>query len=141
MIPAGPAYASACAAIHAAAFPPGKAWDAHAFADLLASPGVHALIDPGGGMVLVRLAADEAEILTLATLPEARRRGIARRLLQAALGWAAAGGAARVLLEVGEANAPARALYAAAGFVLCGWRPRYYPDGGDALVLAFTPGG
>ena len=140
MIAPGVAHAPACAAIHAAAFPPGEAWDAAAFAGLLASPGVVGLIDPAGGLVLARHVADEAEILALATMPEARRQGIARRLLGAALRQAVAAGATRVFLEVSEANQPARALYAAAGFAACARRPRYYPDGSDALVLAFSPG-
>jgi ribosomal-protein-alanine N-acetyltransferase len=143
VITAGPAHAVACAAIHEAAFPAGEAWSPAAFADLLASPGVHGLIDPGacdggGGLILVRRAADEAEILTLATMPEARRQGIGRRMLAAALTWAKEAGARRVFLEVSDANAPARALYAAAGFTACGRRRRYYADGSDALVLQIS---
>jgi ribosomal-protein-alanine N-acetyltransferase len=148
VITASAAHAPACAIIHAAAFPPSEAWGAAAFTELLNSPGVRGLIEPcpldgARGLVLVRQAADEAEILTLATLPVARRQGVARRLLAAALHWAAAAGARRVFLEVSEANAPARALYAAAGFTTCGRRPRYYVDGTDALVLQATlsPGG
>jgi ribosomal-protein-alanine N-acetyltransferase len=141
MIPATPVHAAACAAIHAAAFPPAEAWGGGAFAELLAAPGVHGLIDEAGGLVLMRQAADEAEILTLATMPEARRRGIGRLMLSAGLDWAAASGATRVFLEVSEANAPARALYEAAGFTACGRRRRYYPDGSDALVLQITCGG
>jgi ribosomal-protein-alanine N-acetyltransferase len=57
-------------------------------------------------------------------------------LLAAALQAAAEAGAARLLLEVAEANPAARSLYAAAGFAPVGRRPRYYPDGGDALLLA-----
>jgi ribosomal-protein-alanine N-acetyltransferase len=90
--------------------------------------------------VLVRLAADEAEILTLAVAPEARRRGRARALLKAAQAHAAAGGARRLVLEVAEDNAPARALYAAAGFGPVGRRRGYYDRAAgaaaDALVLA-----
>jgi ribosomal-protein-alanine N-acetyltransferase len=146
VITASPAHAAACAAIHAAAFPPGEAWSPSAFTELLTSPGVHGLIEVGaldgrGGLVLVRRASDEGEILTLATMPEGRRRGVGRRLLAAALNWAAAGGATRVFLEVSDANVPARALYAAAGFTPCGRRPRYYFDGSDALVLQISLGG
>jgi ribosomal-protein-alanine N-acetyltransferase len=140
MIPAGPAHAAACAAIHAAAFPPNEAWDKAAFAGLLASPGVQGLIDETGGLVLMRRVADEAEILTLATVEHARRRGIGRRVLAAGLDWAATAGAVRIFLEVSEGNAPARALYSAAGFTACGVRRRYYPDGSDALVLQLTAG-
>jgi ribosomal-protein-alanine N-acetyltransferase len=141
VITASPAHAAACAAIHAASFPPAESWSEAAFAELLAAPGVRGLIDEAGGLVLLRAAADEAEILTLATMEQARRRGIARRVLAAGLAWAASADARRVFLEVSEANAPARALYAKAGFTACGRRRHYYPDGSDALVLQFTAGG
>ena len=144
MIIANAAHATACATIHGAAFPPGEAWGADAFATLLGLPGVHGLIsaDEGpAGLVLVRLAADEAEILTLATAPAGRRQGLARRLLAAALGWAEASGAGCMFLEVAAGNAPARALYDQAGFAVCGRRRRYYPGGDDALVLRLTLGG
>ena len=68
---AGPAEAAALAAIHHAAFPPGERWGADAMALQLALPGVFALLHPQGGMVMARLAADEAEILTLAVHPHA----------------------------------------------------------------------
>lgn len=138
MISASVAHAAAFAAIHAAAFPPKEAWNAAAFAELLAAPGAHGLIDPAGGIILARYAADEAEILTLATLPEARRQGIATRLLGGALQQAAAHGVVRMFLEVAAGNLAARALYEAAGFAACGRRRHYYPDGSDALVLQRT---
>ena len=141
MITASLAHAAVCAAIHQDAFPPIDAWGTPAFADLLGSPGVHGLIDERGGLVLVRRVADEAEILTLATAPALRRQGVARRMLAAALAWAGDHGAQVVFLEVSERNTPARALYAAAGFIPCGRRPRYYTDGSDALVLRLSVGG
>jgi ribosomal-protein-alanine N-acetyltransferase len=48
-------------------------------------------------------------------------------------------GAQRLLLEVRPSNLPARALYAASGFVEIGRRKHYYPAANgreDALVLA-----
>ncbi len=135
MIEASPAHAAALAAIHAAAFPPAESWDAAAMARLLAMPGVFGLIDPAGGCVLARVAADEAEILTLAVAPGQQRHGVGRRLLQHAGGRAAALGAATLFLEVSAGNGPALALYDAAGFAACGRRRKYYPDGSDALVL------
>jgi ribosomal-protein-alanine N-acetyltransferase len=48
---------------------------------------------------------------------------------------AAARGAAAILLEVATDNTTARALYASAGFVVIGRRPRYYPGGGDAAIM------
>ncbi len=124
------------AAIHGAAFPPAEHWDEAAIAAQLTLPGGFSLLDPGGGMVLGRIAADEAEILALAVLPERRRVGRGRTLLAAAEQHVAAAGGRVVFLEVSQANEAARALYAAAGYREVGRRNRYYPDGADALVLA-----
>ena len=131
------------AAIHAAAFAgPGETpWSAEAFADLLAQAGVFA-VETEDGFILMRAVADEAEILTLAVRPAARRRGEGGRLVGEGVLAAAAGGAARVFLEVAEDNAAARALYAGAGFAEAGRRPGYYAgaDGGrrDALLLVLN---
>lgn len=122
------------AAIHAAAFPPPERWGADAFALQLALPGVFGLLDERGGLILARVAADEAEILTLAVHPEARRSGIARRLLAHAAAVARAGGARTMFLEVSESNTAACALYAGAGFETIGRRRHYYHDRSDALV-------
>lgn len=123
------------AAIHAAAFPPRDAWGPDAIQLQLALPGVAGWVHDAGGMILARVAADEMEVLTLAVAPAARRRGLGRALLAAAQAWGAAQGAAVAFLEVAEDNTAARALYAAAGFVAAGRRPRYYANGADALVL------
>ena len=83
--------------------------------------------------------AGEAEILTIAVDPAARRQGIATRLLATFLAEARARNAESVFLEVATDNAAARALYAAAGFRTAGVRRDYYltPQGHrvDALVL------
>jgi ribosomal-protein-alanine N-acetyltransferase len=133
---AGAEEAAALAALHAAAFPPAEAWSAEAIARLLEMPGAFALHLPGRGFLLARVAAEEAEILTLAVLPGARRQGVGRALLVAAMAAAAAAGAKRLLLEVAEANVAARGLYASAGFVPVGRRRDYYSPGADALLLA-----
>ena len=106
-----------------------------------AAPGVVALTDAahGHGLIALRVAADEAEILEFGVAPGARRRGIGAALLAAAEQAASAEGAVHIFLEVAESNAPARALYAAQGYREAGRRPRYYtrPDGRreDALIL------
>ncbi len=90
--------------------------------------------------MLVQVAADEAEILTLAVRPSARRTGVATRLIEKAAARIVAAGGRRLFLEVAEDNAAGRALYARLGFEPVGRRPRYYarPDGPavDALLLA-----
>lgn len=127
------------AAIHAETFD--APWDAAAFADLLGQAGVVAVAE-ADGFILIRVVADEAEILTLAVRPAARRRGIAARLTAEAAAAAQSLGAARLFLEVAEDNAPARALYAALGFQPAGRRRGYYArkDGpaADALILALN---
>jgi len=135
MTPALAADAPSLARLHAAAFPPGEAWGADAVALMLAMPGAFGWWVPDGGLVLARAAADEAEILTLGVVPAARGAGLGGRLLAAAMLAAAARGALAMFLEVAAGNAPARALYVAAGFVEAGRRRRYYSDGQDALVL------
>ena len=132
---AGPGHAEAMAAIHGAAFDLPNRWSAAAMAELLASAAVFALVDPEGGCVMARVAAGEAEILTLAVTPGQRRRGIGRGLLGEAMAQAAARAAETMFLEVSPANAAAVRLYEAAGFAAVGRRSGYYPDGSDALVL------
>ena len=79
--------AAALAHLHAACFE--RPWSAESFENLLSHPGVSALgaLADGApaGFVLVRHVADEAEILTICVLKEARRTGVGRALFQAAL--------------------------------------------------------
>lgn len=125
------------AALHAAAFD--APWSEAEIAALLAGPGVAALAEPGG-FLLLRVVADEAEILTLAVAPAERRRGVGRRLVEAATARAAEAGARSLFLEVAEDNAAAVALYQACGFRPAGRRRGYYRRGegpaADALILA-----
>jgi ribosomal-protein-alanine N-acetyltransferase len=132
---ATPAHVRALAVIHAAAFPPREAWGEDAIGLQLALPGSFGLIDERGGMLLGRVMADEAEILTLAVAPAVRRRGIAMALLHAARVEIGARGGATVFLEVSVGNPAAQALYRRYGFVEVGRRQRYYADSSDALVL------
>lgn len=134
-LPTVAADAPALARLHADAFPPEERWGAEAIAMMLGLPGGYGAWVPDAGFVLARVAGGEAEILTLAVVPAARRRGLGLALMRAAMEAAAAAGAAAMFLEVAEANAPARALYGGLGFAAVGRRRRYYPDGGDALVL------
>ena len=123
------------AMLHARAFPPEEAWSESAIALLLALPGCYAHHIPDIGFVMARVAADEAEVLTLAVVPEARNEGHGTVLMLMALTSALSRGANAMFLEVSTTNIGARALYAASGFTEVGRRARYYPDGSDALVL------
>lgn len=124
---------------HARAFAgQSRGWTAQEMADLMQSPLVFALGD-ARAFALGRAIADEAELLTLATDPDHRRKGLARARLAAFEAAAKAHGARIAFLEVAADNAGARALYAAAGYVQTARRKGYYPHLGrgsvDALIL------
>jgi ribosomal-protein-alanine N-acetyltransferase len=132
VITATAAHAEAMAAIHAAAFP-GEPWDAGSFATLLSQPGVSGFIDKRGGVLVLRVVADEAEILTIGVIETRRRLGT--DLMQAAIGRAKNLGAAAMYLEVAAGNAAALGLYQSLGFAPAGRRAKYYPNGDDAVIL------
>ncbi len=127
----------ALATLHARTFTAPAPWSAASFAGLLASPLVFLSADPQGrSFALGRVIADEAELLTLATDPGARRLGLARARLEGFDAAARARGAVTAFLEVAEDNAPARALYAACGWQPRGRRPGYYVAPTGARVAA-----
>lgn len=133
--------AEGLAGLHAEAF--AEAWSAAAIAGLIAD-GAIAFMDEDG-FILARAAAGEAEILTLAVRPSARRRGLGRALVEAAAAEVRAAGAESLFLEVAADNDPALVLYERCGFEQVGRRGAYYRRIGappmDALVLrrTFTP--
>ena len=89
------------------------------------------------GFVLCQGAGGESEVWGLGVTPAHRRRGVARKLLSAALGQAQAYGAGRMILEVAIDNGAARRLYASAGFVAVGQRRNYYARAHGARTDAF----
>ncbi|MCQ8279169.1 GNAT family N-acetyltransferase [Acetobacteraceae bacterium KSS8] len=135
----GVAASALLAALHECCFPPGERWAEAAMKELLLMPGCFGVIGPDAdrpaGLALTRVAADEAELLTIGVSPAHRRGGEGGRLLRAVGAEAASRGAGRLFLEVATGNAAARALYRRAGFEEAGLRRRYYPNGDDALVL------
>ena len=80
------------------------------------------------GFVVSRMAADEAEILSIAVAPSHRGRGLSEHLLLTHLGHLAGRGVRTIFLEVEENNRPARRLYDKTGFVVTGRRERYYRE-------------
>ena len=86
------------------------------------------------GFAVSRMAADEAEILSIAIDAGQRGRGLSRNLLLTHLGHLAGHGVRTIFLEVEENNQPARRLYEWAGFGVVGRRERYYlQTGGEQL--------
>lgn len=91
------------------------------------------------GFILVRAVADEMEIMNLAVDPDARRKGIARRLLTHAIEEVRRADVKRVYLEVRESNSGARAFYHSAGFVEQGRRKKYYSQPTEDALLLVLP--
>jgi [ribosomal protein S18]-alanine N-acetyltransferase len=86
------------------------------------------------GFAVSRMAADEAELLSIAVDAKHRGHGLSRNLLLTHLGHLAGHGVRTVFLEVEENNQPARRLYDRAGFAVAGRRERYYKQpGGEQL--------
>jgi [ribosomal protein S18]-alanine N-acetyltransferase len=88
------------------------------------------------GYIVYWVISCEIHVNNLAVRPDVRRRGVATRLVEAALQKACSEGATRCTLEVRVSNEAARRLYEKFGFTVRGVRPRYYAESGeDALIM------
>jgi ribosomal-protein-alanine N-acetyltransferase len=88
------------------------------------------------GYICLWQVADELHVTNVAVHPHARRRGIARALLESVFVHARGSGSRMVLLEVRPSNTEAIPLYESFGFRVVGRRRGYYYDTGeDALVM------
>ncbi len=138
---ARPRDAAAMAALHAASFRRG--WSDGEFERLLTDRAVVAHRALRGrtlvGFIISRMAAGEAEILSVAVAVSASGRGLAGAMLNLHLRRLAGLGVRAVFLEVDEKNIPACRLYRSAGFHEVARRQGYYRNAADqgstALVL------
>lgn len=87
------------------------------------------------GFAMAVVQPDAAHVLDIAVAEAQRRRGIGARLMETLLQQVSERGADAVTLEVRRSNDAALALYRRLGFTVEGERPRYYPDGEDALLM------
>ncbi len=131
---------TALAAIHAESFTTPRPWSAADITATLATPGAF-LVTAENGFLIGRAIAGEAELLTLAVRPAARRRGTGAELVAGFFDTAQAKGAERAFLEVAADNTAAIALYLGAGFEETGRRPGYYRGSAGAVdaVLMSRP--
>ena len=135
VVAAGPDSARAMARLHQEDFI--RPWTDGEFLQLLKQDTVFGFLacreGAGGrepaGFVLARLAAGEAEILTIAVSRACRRRGLGRLLMDAVMRKLHADRAESLFLEVDETNAAAIALYRRFGFRKVGERKAYYDAG------------
>jgi len=139
---AGESAAALLADLHARAFD--RPWRADDIAKLLQNPTTFALIsrtEAAQGFVMAWAAAGDSEILTVAVVPEARRKGVGAALVTSAGVAALVRGAGSMHLEVAEDNAPARGLYAKLGYADAGRRAGYYAAASgrvDAIIMRRT---
>jgi ribosomal-protein-alanine N-acetyltransferase len=77
----------------------------------------------------------EADILTVAVLPEYRRQGIAREFMRQIEEWSHEHGASAMMLEVEQSNESAIELYKSLGYMKISVRMDYYGSGKDAFVM------
>jgi [ribosomal protein S18]-alanine N-acetyltransferase len=126
---ASPKDAAAIGQLHAASFRRG--WSEDEIERMLLDRSVIAHRATIGrafsGFVMSRVAAGEAEILSIAVTAPKKGRGLAGRLLRHHLGRLAGVAVRTVFLEVDEDNTPALRLYRKAGFREVGRRAGYYP--------------
>ena len=138
-----PAHLASVAALERAVFH--APWSEEALAMLTREGGVGFAVCEGetalayGGMLCV---LDEGQITNIATHPDHRRRGLARRVVCALLDEARARDLVTVTLEVRESNEAAIALYRSLGFAVVGKRARFYTHPVEAaLVMAWHGAG
>jgi len=85
-------------------------------------------------------ALDELELLDIGVARAQQGKGLGKRMLQELISLAHAQNFKRMLLEVRQSNAAARALYVKTGFTQIGLRRGYYPLAGgreDAIVMEY----
>jgi [ribosomal protein S18]-alanine N-acetyltransferase len=128
------------AALHAASF--ARGWSEQEVERLMTERNVithRAMTGTAmAGFIMSRLAADEAEILSVAVAGPRRGRGLARKLVDLHMRRLAALGARAVFLEVDEHNVPAIRLYGRAGFHEISRRPNYYAGAGGTPAAALV---
>ncbi len=97
---------------------------------MVASAGPGQLL--GSAVLFLRRRGELARLYSLATLPQARGKGVAGHLLRAVEHAAVLAGARRLRLEVRTDNPVAIHLYERSGYLRRGHRSAYYADGCDA---------
>lgn len=146
--PLAPHDLDVASALHADAFASlgERGWTRQEIAELLAAPGVAGVLVQSDeetiGLALCRIAADEAELLTIAVRADHRRQGAGAALLRLVLALVRERGARNLFLEVGSDNPAALHLYRQAGFQAVGRRRAYYSRPGqrdaDAIVMGLA---
>lgn len=124
--------------LHASCF--SASWTDDDFALLLANDHIWVMGEPVQGFIVVSIAGEDSEIITIGVHPHCRQSHVGAALLAHAMVYAGVNDVTRMTLEVAIDNLPALALYANSGFIEVGRRKAYYSrqdkPAVDALVLA-----
>lgn len=135
--PMTPADVAAVAELEAVAF--SDPWPPAFFFEELSAPGRDYVVVEEEGRIVAyggtMVVDGDAHVMTIAVRPEARRRGLGSTVMASLFDVAIERGAEHLTLEVRSSNTAAIDLYRRFGFVAAGTRPRYYPDGEDAMVM------
>ncbi len=78
----------------------------------------------------------KGHVVSIAVMPEYRRRGIGKMLLERGIEAMKEYGAEEVILEVRVSNEPAMRLYTKMGFTIVKTIKGYYHDGEDAYLMS-----
>ena len=116
------------------------AWSESLIREEIEGPGRRFVVtDDLSGYAVTMTAGDIVDLLRIGVRPDARRGGVASRLLDELL--VDTEDASRMLLEVSVTNAEALGFYVARQFSVIDVRPHYYRDGSEALVMCrWLPG-
>ncbi len=117
-------------------------WSLESFQkDLTNENAVYFCLEDDGnviGYVGMWRSFDEGNINNIAVLPDYRRKGYGRLLLEHLISYGKEQKLSFLTLEVRESNAGARALYQSVGFLEVGRRKKYYERREDAILMTLT---
>lgn len=135
------------AAMHTECFD--DSWNAYTISQVMRMPGAFGFVavmaegassssETPVGFAMASGAHDERELLSIGVLPDFRRGGIGRQMVEVVIAESIKRGAARLFLEVAEDNGAAQQLYRSLGFFAVGRRPGYYRRKSGPAVGALT---
>ena len=114
-------------------------WTENMFLDSFDSNFFFGFVCEEAGEMLGYICGDaiyeDAQLMSVATAPAHRKKGVARELIAAFEKECKKRGAQGCFLEVRVSNIPASTLYQSVGYAPIGLRKRYYQDGEDAIVM------
>ena len=137
-------HAGIISVLHGACFE--EIWNEKSINEMLNMPGmIGFLIETEEkipqGFIMMRVAADEAEIISIGVIPAARKKGLASILLLKSIKRAAISNVAKIFFEVAEDNKAAIAFYKTFGSQIIGKRPGYYKRSSkkiDAIIYSLN---